>query len=258
MNLQQAADQLGVHYQTVYRWVREGRLAASKVGATYEVHDADVERFLQGRFTPAPPPERIHVRRWDQLLERFLRLLREGQELEARLLVERLVNGQVATIDICENLIAPSLRSLGEQWHDGVLSIAWEHRGTAIVERTLSRMTAHPRGRPRGTVVVSTLPGDTHALPGMMAALVLRDDRWRVHHLGCDLPVEETVRAVYETSADLVVISVTYQRSSQLTELTRRLQATGAVLLVGHAGGSLTELVEQARRASASKRGSAP
>ena len=152
MNLQQAADQLGVHYQTVYRWVREGRLAASKVGATYEVHDADVERFLQGRFTPAPPPERIHVRRWDQLLERFLRLLREGQELEARLLVERLVNGQVATIDICENLIAPSLRSLGEQWHDGVLSIAWEHRGTAIVERTLSRMTAHPRGRPRGTV----------------------------------------------------------------------------------------------------------
>ena len=45
MNLKTAARRLGVHYQTVYRWVRSGQLVAVKVGAGYEISDAALERF---------------------------------------------------------------------------------------------------------------------------------------------------------------------------------------------------------------------
>ncbi|MDA8269090.1 MAG: helix-turn-helix domain-containing protein [Actinomycetota bacterium] len=34
IGLQQAADRLGVHYMTVYRYVRTGRLPATKVGGS--------------------------------------------------------------------------------------------------------------------------------------------------------------------------------------------------------------------------------
>ena len=42
MQLREAADVLGVHYQTAYLWVRRGSLAARKQGRDYEVDEADV------------------------------------------------------------------------------------------------------------------------------------------------------------------------------------------------------------------------
>jgi excisionase family DNA binding protein len=35
VDLQTAAARLGVHYQTAYRWVRDGSLPAMKRGTTY-------------------------------------------------------------------------------------------------------------------------------------------------------------------------------------------------------------------------------
>ena len=37
IDLQEAARRLGVHYQTAYRWVREGRLTAVRVRGRYEL-----------------------------------------------------------------------------------------------------------------------------------------------------------------------------------------------------------------------------
>jgi excisionase family DNA binding protein/PAS domain S-box-containing protein len=49
VNLKEAAARLGVHYQTAYRWVRSGELAAVRVGARYEVSDAAIHQFVAGR-----------------------------------------------------------------------------------------------------------------------------------------------------------------------------------------------------------------
>ncbi|HEX5614964.1 MAG TPA: PAS domain S-box protein [Acidimicrobiia bacterium] len=49
MNLKTAARQLGVHYQTAYKWVRSGELIAVKVGLSYEISEAALERFLLDR-----------------------------------------------------------------------------------------------------------------------------------------------------------------------------------------------------------------
>ena len=45
MNLKQAAAQLGVHYQTAYKWVRSGDLTAIRVGGRYEVSTAAITQF---------------------------------------------------------------------------------------------------------------------------------------------------------------------------------------------------------------------
>ncbi|MGZ6997911.1 MAG: excisionase family DNA-binding protein [Acidimicrobiia bacterium] len=49
MNLKEAANRLGVHYQTAYKWVRSGHLTAIRVGGRYEVSDAAIERFSARR-----------------------------------------------------------------------------------------------------------------------------------------------------------------------------------------------------------------
>jgi excisionase family DNA binding protein len=57
VNLKTAARQLGVHYQTAYRWVRSGQLVAVKVGAGYEISDAALSRFQAQRAAMERIPE---------------------------------------------------------------------------------------------------------------------------------------------------------------------------------------------------------
>ncbi len=45
MNLKEAANELGVHYQTAYKWVRAGSLRAVRIGGRYDISEAALERF---------------------------------------------------------------------------------------------------------------------------------------------------------------------------------------------------------------------
>ena len=54
---------------------------------------------------------------------------------------------------------------VGANWAAGSLSIAEEHRASAICERLLAIRSQQPPGRPRGTAVAATPPGERHGLP---------------------------------------------------------------------------------------------
>jgi hypothetical protein len=129
-----------------------------------------------------------------------------GDETQARHDLERLAAG-VLLPDLCDRVIAPALRQIGSAWADGKLSIAAEHRATAICERLIAARANQPPGRPRGTAVTATPPGERHALPGMMAAAWLREDHWQVHHLAADLPATDVIRLAADTAAGLIVLS---------------------------------------------------
>ena len=45
--LQEVADGIGVHYQTVRTWMKEGRLKVSKVGKSYRVPESELKRLLE-------------------------------------------------------------------------------------------------------------------------------------------------------------------------------------------------------------------
>jgi MerR family transcriptional regulator, light-induced transcriptional regulator len=252
MNLQAAADTLGVHYQTAYRWVREGHLTAGKIGGSYDVTETEVQRFLSRRLVPSAPPTIVRVRDWTAQSERFELALREGNELGAGEVIHRLRDGNVAIIDLCEKVVTPCMYSIGESWHNGMVSIGEEHRATAIAERILGRLASQPRGRPRGTAVVTTPPGDAHGLASLMATLVLREDRWKVHHLGSDMPQDDLVKFSVGVNADLVVLSSTLVSSFEAGQRVRNvLERVGIRALIGGPGSTLRMLVSLAREAGA-------
>ena len=60
INLKQVASALGVHYMTAYRYVRQGRLAARRVGTGWVVDPDNLAPFLARRDAPAPNPARDH------------------------------------------------------------------------------------------------------------------------------------------------------------------------------------------------------
>ena len=51
LTLQQIADELQLHIETVREWVRTKRLTAYRVGRDYRVKRADLDKFLEERRT---------------------------------------------------------------------------------------------------------------------------------------------------------------------------------------------------------------
>ncbi len=252
MDLHAAARRLGVHYQTAYKWVRDGSLVAVKRGASYDLDEEEVERFLAVRQAPAPPPRTTTVRDWDAQVDRFHASLLRGDELGTRMVVDRLHDGGVEPLVIMEELFAPALARIGREWASGEVSVAAEHRASATCERMLVRVGAQPRGRPRGVAIVTTPPGDEHSLPASMATVALRADRWQVHHLGTQTPIADLVTMVDAVSADLVVISLTNPAAAGSADDAETALAAGpARVLVGGPGHSLRQLLDAARLGTA-------
>jgi excisionase family DNA binding protein len=257
MQLRDAAEVLGVHYQTAYAWVRQGVLPAMKTGRGYEVSESDVSALAARRASGTAPRPSIRVRDWAAQADRLYAAVMAGDETLARHLFARLARG-VPLTELCERVIAPALKRVGEKWAAGEVTIAAEHRASAICERLVAARTQQPQGRPRGIAVVTTPPGERHGLPALMATACLREDRWLVHHLASDLPVTEVTGLTLAAGADLVVLSSATmegakrgtEEADEITRATAGLRA-GPHVLTGRSGDTLSQLQQLARAVTA-------
>src|SRR5438094_848931 len=91
---------------------------------------------------------------------------------------------------------------------------------------------------------VETLAADRRRrVSSLMPTAVLSADRWRVHHLGCDIPTTDLVEFVCETLPELVVVSVTvaWEQAEEIRDKTAA--AARVPVLVGGPGASLARLI---------------
>src|ERR1022692_1672878 len=244
MQLREAAEALGVHYQTAYAWVRDGTLPARKYEREYDISAADVQALLAKRGLGRIPVRQIAVRDWPAQAARLYSAIIDGRETQARREIGRLA-GHVTGTDLCDSVIAPALRQIGDGWAAGRISIAREHRATAICERLIAVSAGQPAGRPRGVAVVATPPGERHGMPALMAATCLRENRWLVHHLAADLPVTEISLLARQVDASLVVLSTATTASQPRAEDAERLikaASPGIDVLIGRSGDTLRDL----------------
>lgn len=108
-----------------------------------------------------------------------------------------------------ESVLEPLLRSVGDRWADGALSVAEEHVVSEAVRSRLGHLIGDAGGGVLGVAVLACAPGEQHELGLMMAAIVLRRDGWQVAYLGADTPVPDAVALAVRLSARVLGISVT-------------------------------------------------
>ena len=199
VGLKEAAELLGVHYMTVYHYVRTGKLAGEQHNATWSVAVADVEA-LRGS---AKRPARTSARRTRprHLADRLI----AGDEAGAWNLVEGALASGHEPSDVYDDILTPAMRLVGTEWERGAITVADEHRASAVAMRLVGRMGPYfaRRGRSKGTVVLGAAPGDYHALPGAMLADSLRIAGYTPDDLGANTPSSSFVDAA--TSADRLV-----------------------------------------------------
>lgn len=234
LRLQEAAERLGVHYMTAYRYVRLGLLPARKDGAEWRVRLADLETF---RANPRPAG-RTRRAPW---AERFESRLLAGDAASAWAVVESALAGGADLAELYLGVMTPALVSIGERWASGEVDVAVEHRASVITEGILGRLAPRfsRRGRTRGTVVVGAVPGERHAIPVAFVADVIRVAGFGVVNLGADVPSASF--AVAATEADrLVAVGVSSTmpgRDRAVTGTIRAVRRAVAVpVVVGGAG----------------------
>lgn len=191
LTLHETADLLGVHYMTVYRYVRVGMLDATKSGHEWRVSRAAVERFRRaGR--PGGPGRRAP---WADRLEG--RLL-AGDGVGAWAVVEAALTSGTELDRVYLDVIAPAMVAIGERWHREEIDVADEHRASGLAMRIIGRLGHRcvRRGRHRGALVLGAPPGEVHSLPVAILADLLRLRGWEVSDLGADVPVPSFVVAL--------------------------------------------------------------
>ncbi len=200
LTLQEAAERLGVHYMTVYRYVRLGRLPATRHGSEWRVRLVDVERL---RVPPGGSRRGPH--RGDADRTGLEQRMVAGDASGAWRLVEGRLSAGSDPAGVLTELLVPVLRSIGDRWAAGELSIGDEHRATAVAYRVIGRLGLQfgRRGRTRGTVVLAAPSGDLHALPVTIVADLLRWRGFDVVDLGANTPGEAIGEAA--TRADRLI-----------------------------------------------------
>jgi methanogenic corrinoid protein MtbC1 len=131
--------------------------------------------------------------------------------------------------------IAPLNRAVGEAWMRGELQVFEEHLYTELTQAALrSAVGAFPRqsGAPR--VLLTTVPGEQHALGLLMVDALLASEGAQCISLGTQTPFEDIRRAAAAHKVNVVVLSFSSacplrQAGDALALLRRQLPATIAL-----------------------------
>ena len=243
LSLHEAADLLGVHYMTVYRRVRMGILPARKVGGTWWIDPADLDRQVataarpeRGRRGAGEPDDASAWR--DRLQDRMLSgdLAGSWQVVEAAMAAGR------EPRDIYVEVLAPTLHAVGDLWQSGAVGIEQEHLASSIAASLIGRLGARfaRRGRKKGVVIVAMPPGERHGLGVAMLADILTEAGYGVLNLGPDTPTASLAAAIRDAGplAAVIVSVVDSERrpaARRLLAAARRERPSVPLLVGGNA-----------------------
>src|SRR4051794_31527241 len=170
LTLQEAAELLGVHYMTAYRYVRTGRLAGTRVGAHWRVRRADLDKI--GDAAPAGRSAAARPLPKNSYVHRLASLLVQGDEVEAWRLLQTALASAFTAEDLYLDVLGPAMRQVGHDWAAGRVDVADEHLATVVMYRLVGRLGPLfvRRGTTRGAVVLGSPEGDTHGLATALVA----------------------------------------------------------------------------------------
>jgi excisionase family DNA binding protein len=227
ITLQEAALELGLHYMTVYRYVRTGKLPATQEGMVWRVLVSDVTALKDGRLSASG--SRSHPNDASGTSRALEARLLAGDSAGAWWLIEGRLGGGLDPSGVLATLLSPALRSIGTRWAEGELDVADEHRATAVAQRIIGRLGLQfgRQGRSRGSVVLAAPAGDLHTLPVAMVADLLRWRGFEVSELGANTPADALAQAASQVDR-LVAVGIVSTTSDHDAEVTQSVEAVRA------------------------------
>lgn len=166
----------------------------------------------------------------------YLALVRHDENRASDLLRE--VHALFTLIIVCNQVLVPALRDIGEAWYRGEIRVTTEHFASAYLRgKLLSLLQAYPTRRNTANILIGCAPTEQHELGSLMLAVLLRSEGFRVEYLGPDIPIEDLADyASYEQPAMIILSASSEESALQLRRLNDMLSKLRITPLFGYGG----------------------
>ena len=222
LTLHEVAEMLGVHYMTVYRYVHEGHLPATKNGHGWVVQASDVRDFRNGANQAVSPVDGgKKAAPWSA---RMLALLIEGNERGVVKLMESVLRSGNDLYFVYLDVLVPAMNAIGMKWSAGEIDVFIEHRASGIASRSAALIGARfsKRGVRKGTVLIGSPTGEHHVLGSQLLGDLISMEGWKVDNLGGDVPAESFASAAMQIS-DVVAVCIASTMTESLPAMSKSL-----------------------------------
>jgi excisionase family DNA binding protein len=230
----QVATSIGVSESSLKRWCDQGLITTEKTpGGHRRIHIRDVVRFLRQQDHPLVHPEALRLPTGAGRLagapadsrDSLITALETGDNASSRrLVIEHYLSGS-SLLEICEQLLTPTLHMIGERWECGRTEVYQEHRACEALNRVLFELRGFlPLPGPDAPLAMGgTPPGDNYRLATLMVELILAEEGWNAVSLGSSLPLATLAAAARHHQPQLFWFSVSH--TEDVDELVRGFDA---------------------------------
>lgn len=223
LKTQRVAETLGVSASTVKRWVDTGRISAVRTIGKHRlipvsealrlareqgIRGAQLDLFT--RLGSAKPREVD-----GKLRERLFTLLRDGNDQQAKTLIQSVYRAGGSAADLADQLVCPVMVRIGHGWFTGAIDVYQEHSASLTVASAVHELISSQEPQVDGfrPLAVGAAPeGDPYVLPPLLGELLLREMGWDVRNLGVNLPLASLASAVRIYRPQLVYLCVSHLR----------------------------------------------
>ena len=138
--------------------------------------------------------------------------------------------------EVALGLLLAGLADVGSDWKESRATVQQEHFASQLVSRRLETLIAmSPRPTRRKRIVVALPPGESHAIPSLAIAFLLRMRGFPVIDLGANVPVDRIQETLAQIQPALVILSAqTLPSASELRNMAALITEAG--LHVGFGG----------------------
>lgn len=146
----------------------------------------------------------------DQIHEYMEALLKKDSR-RASYLIQEFNKEGIPTEDIYAEILAESMRRVGELWHTAKISVDQEHYCTSVTQMAMAQMYPNILMNERkNKTLLCACPGtELHEMGARMVADIFENDGWDSIYLGAAVPEDAMLAAIRENHPDLIVLSVT-------------------------------------------------
>jgi methanogenic corrinoid protein MtbC1 len=175
--------------------------------------------------------------------QKYYRHLHQNEVRQAEQQVQQLYLANVPIATILDEVIAPALRHIGDEWFAGHVSVFEEHRMSFIVRVQLLKLDQLIPDRTdthSPLAILACAAGDHHELPLLMVGLILKRNGRRTTNLGINISASEMDKACRLLKPQLVCLTKTYSQgqnaSAYLAHIKPMIKKIKARLIIGGNG----------------------
>ena len=186
-----------------------------------------------------PPSTPSQTGRYEAEVRQYLDSLFQKNSRNTMFMVQEFCQKGIPLSDLYVEILAESMRRIGELWHTARISVDAEHYCTSVTQMAMAQLypVLFSKERKNKTVLCACPGTELHEMGARMVADLFENDGWDSIYLGAAVPEDALLKSIRENDPDLLTLSVSMpQHLVECQALTERIRKEFPTLRIAVGG----------------------